>query len=71
MKNKHEFFKVFEIKWYSTPYLSWGKHWEPREPIGNLKGTRWEQRKNEKNPPSPPPPQNPNPNPKRKKNKAH
>jgi hypothetical protein len=37
----------------------WGTHWEPREhignlmvawwePIGNLKGTCWEQRKNEK-----------------------
>jgi hypothetical protein len=36
----------------------WGTHWEPREHIGNvmrthweLKGTCWEQRKNEKNPP--------------------
>jgi hypothetical protein len=26
----------------------WGTHWEPREPIGNLNGTCWEQRKNEK-----------------------
>jgi hypothetical protein len=37
------------------------------EHIGNLKGTCWEQRKNEKNPPPPP---SPNPKLKRKKIKA-
>jgi hypothetical protein len=26
----------------------WGTHWEPRENIGNLMGTCWEQRKKEK-----------------------
>jgi hypothetical protein len=33
----------------------WETHWEP---IENLKGTCWEQRKNEKNSPPFPPPQN-------------
>ncbi len=32
--------------------LPWGTYWEP---IGNLKGTCWDQMKNEKHPPSPPP----------------
>jgi hypothetical protein len=38
------------------------------EPIGNLKGTSWEQRKNEKNPPTLPPP--PHPRLKRRENKV-
>jgi hypothetical protein len=31
----------------------WGTHWHPIKHIGNLMGTCWEQRKNEKNPPPP------------------
>jgi hypothetical protein len=42
----------------------WETHWEH---IGNLKGTCWEQRKNEKKKPLAP---SPNPKLKRKKNKA-
>jgi len=75
MKKKHEFFKVFEIKWYPKPCLSGGKNWEPGEyignPLGNLKGTCWEQRKNDKKSFLSSPPNQPTQNLKeKKKNKA-